>query len=70
MSASRFTSKGGNTLFANAYAAYESLSDDIKATEPQVPWRELAGFRNVIVHNYLGIDVVAVWLVVLASVMA
>ena len=40
------------------------LSDDIKATEPQVPWRELAGFRNVIVHGYLGIDVAAVWLVV------
>ncbi len=40
------------------------LSDDIKATEPQVPWRELAGFRNVIVHGYLGIDLAAVWLVV------
>ena len=40
------------------------LSDSIKATEPQVPWRELAGFRNVIVHGYLGIDRAAVWLVV------
>ncbi len=42
----------------------QRLSDGIKATEPQVPWRELAGFRNVIVHGYLGIDVSAVWLVV------
>ena len=42
----------------------QRLSDDIKATEPQVPWRELAGFRNVIVHGYLGIDITAVWLVV------
>lgn len=42
----------------------QRLSDDIKATEPQVPWRELAGFRNVIVHGYLGIDLPAVWLVV------
>ena len=25
----------------------QRLSDSIKATEPQVPWRELAGFRNV-----------------------
>lgn len=32
----------------------QRLSDDIKATEPQVPWRELGGFRNVIVHGYLG----------------
>ena len=37
----------------------QRLSDGIKATEPQVPWRELAGFRNVIVHGYLGIDVAA-----------
>jgi uncharacterized protein with HEPN domain len=42
----------------------QRLSDGIKLTEPQVPWRELAGFRNVIVHGYLGIDLGAVWLVV------
>ena len=28
------------------------------------PWRELSGFRNVIVHGYLGVDLAAVWLVV------
>lgn len=42
----------------------QRLSDEIKATEAQIPWRELAGFRNVIVHAYLGVDLEAVWLVV------
>lgn len=42
----------------------QRLSDNAKADEPNVPWRELAGFRNVIVHGYLGIDLEAVWLVV------
>lgn len=42
----------------------QRLSNDIKATEAQLPWRELSGFRNVIVHGYLGIDLEAVWLVV------
>ncbi len=42
----------------------QRLSSEIKGTEPQVPWRELAGFRNVIVHGYLGVDLGAVWLVV------
>ncbi len=42
----------------------QRLSSEIKATETQVPWRELAGFRNVIVHGYLGVDLGAVWLVV------
>ncbi len=42
----------------------QRLSAEIKATEPQIPWRELAGFRNVIVHGYLGVDLEAVWLVI------
>lgn len=42
----------------------QRLSSEIKATEPQIPWRELAGFRNVIVHGYLGVDLGAVWLVI------
>jgi uncharacterized protein with HEPN domain len=42
----------------------QRLSDEIKATEARIPWRELAGFRNFIVHGYLGVDLGAVWLVV------
>ena len=42
----------------------QRLSDELKATEPQIPRRELAGFRNVIVHGYLGVDLGAVWLAV------
>lgn len=30
----------------------------------QIPWRELSGFCNVIVHDNLGIDLDAVWLVI------
>ena len=42
----------------------QRLSPDAKAAEPKIPWRDLAGFRNVIVHGYLGVDLGAVWLVV------
>ena len=42
----------------------QRLSIEIKATESHIPWRELAGFRNVIVHGYLGVDLGAAWLVV------
>jgi uncharacterized protein with HEPN domain len=42
----------------------QRLSSEIKATEVQIPWRELSGFRDVIVHGYLGVDLGAVWLVV------
>lgn len=41
----------------------QRLSDAVKDSAPEVGWRELAGFRNVIVHGYLGVDLEAVWLV-------
>ena len=42
----------------------QRLSAAIKATEKDVPWNAIAGFRNVLVHAYLGIDLDAVWSVV------
>jgi uncharacterized protein with HEPN domain len=42
----------------------QRLSSEIKGTEAQIPWRELSGFRNVIVHGHLGVDLGAVWPVV------
>jgi uncharacterized protein with HEPN domain len=39
----------------------QRLSESIKETAPDVPWRELAGFRNVVVHGYLGVDLTIVW---------
>jgi uncharacterized protein with HEPN domain len=42
----------------------ERLSDQTKARHPEIPWRAIAAFRNVLVHNYLGIDLDRVWEVV------
>ena len=42
----------------------QRLTDKIKAGEPDVPRRAISGFRNILVHDYLAIDVDAVWLVV------
>lgn len=42
----------------------QRLSGPLKDTEPQVPWRQLAGFRNVVVHGYLGFDRDVAWSVV------
>jgi uncharacterized protein with HEPN domain len=41
--------------------ATQMLPDDLKAQYPAIPWREISGFRNILVHNYLGdIDAMAV----------
>lgn len=39
----------------------QRLSAAIKGTQPQIPWLEIAGFRNVITHGYLGLDLGMVW---------
>jgi uncharacterized protein with HEPN domain len=31
------------------------------AEQPNIPWREIAGMRNVLAHEYLGVDPVMVW---------
>ena len=42
----------------------QRLSDALKAKRPKVEWRRIAAFRNVLVHNYLGIDLEQVWKIV------
>ena len=42
----------------------QRLSDSAKTLAPELPWRAISGFRNVVVHDYLGLDLDAIWLVV------
>ncbi len=39
----------------------QHLSDDLKETHPEVEWLRISAFRNVLVHDYLGIDIERVW---------
>lgn len=34
----------------------QRLSEEIKVLRPEVDWKALVGFRNVLVHDYLGVD--------------
>ena len=34
--------------------ATQMLPEGLKNAWPGIPWREISGFRNVLVHNYLG----------------
>ena len=44
--------------------ATQRLSEALRSTHPEIEWRRLGAFRNILVHNYLGIDVELVWLVI------
>lgn len=39
----------------------QRLSPALTDTYPAIPWRRIGAFRNVLVHNYLGIDLDTIW---------
>ena len=41
----------------------QRLSDGLKSRWPQVEWSRIAAFRNVLVHDYLGLDMERIWAV-------
>ncbi len=36
------------------------VSDACRAAHPEIPWRRMVGLRNVLIHDYSGVDMVAV----------
>ncbi len=41
--------------------ATKRLSPEIKNKYIQVPWRRIAGLRDVLIHDYLRVDLTEVW---------
>lgn len=35
--------------------------DTLVATDPNIPWKQIAGTRNILAHQYLGVDTVLIW---------
>jgi uncharacterized protein with HEPN domain len=66
---------GGHTQFLESHTLQDAvlrnlqtlaestqrLSAPMKDTHPAIPWRQIAAFRNILVHNYLGIDLENIW---------
>jgi uncharacterized protein with HEPN domain len=44
--------------------ATQRLSQALKANQPEVEWQRIVAFRNVLVHDYLGIDLELIWEIV------
>lgn len=41
--------------------AVKRLSDDFRLKNPSVPWRQVAGLRDVLIHEYDTVDAEEVW---------
>jgi uncharacterized protein with HEPN domain len=41
--------------------AVKRLPDDLKSRRPKIPWRDIAGARDVLVHEYFRVDLAMAW---------
>jgi uncharacterized protein with HEPN domain len=64
-----FTTFAANEMAADAVTrnlgiigeAARHIPEQIRAQYPDVPWRKMAGLRNVVIHDYPAVDLTIIW---------
>ena len=44
--------------------ACNRLSEDILSNNPNIPWARIIGLRNLVIHEYFGVDDLTIWNVI------
>jgi uncharacterized protein with HEPN domain len=44
--------------------ATKKIPNDMRTEYGEIPWKDMAGMRDVLIHDYFGVDVETVWLTV------
>jgi len=44
--------------------ASKNVSDEIKSKYPEIPWKQMTGVRNILIHEYFGVDESIIWEIV------
>jgi uncharacterized protein with HEPN domain len=40
------------------------LSEDLLTENPSIPWARIIGLRNLVIHEYFGVDDLTIWNVI------
>lgn len=44
--------------------AAKNIHEEIRGKYPHVPWKQIAGMRDVLIHAYAGVNIRRVWKVI------
>jgi uncharacterized protein with HEPN domain len=56
-----------DAVLRNLHTLSEStqrISEGVKSRRPEIDWKAISGFRNILVHDYLGLNLIRVWEVI------
>jgi uncharacterized protein with HEPN domain len=48
--------------------ATKRLSSDLRDSYPEIPWRQMAGMRDILIHNYDEVDLNELWNVAIIAI--
>jgi hypothetical protein len=52
-----------NAVVHRAARGRAGLSDETKSRQPQIPWKQIAGMRDKVIHDYFGVNLEIIWAV-------
>lgn len=41
--------------------ATKQLPKEFREENKNIPWKDIAGMRDILIHDYIGVDLLAVW---------
>lgn len=44
--------------------AAKNITEEVRSKYPEIPWRNMIGLRNILIHQYFGVDESIIWEVV------
>ena len=48
--------------------AVKNLPEDFKKDHPEIAWQKIAGMRDVLIHQYFGVDLALTWDVIQSDI--